>query len=118
MGSIGRTAGALAALALTACGPRAEQATELKDFSTCRTSVASQYPGTLGEIGIDAKHIEDVGNGMERCMTGFGYKYDDSKPGCQSPPDYDARHYFLMSNADCYSLASAATSGNAPAGGP
>jgi hypothetical protein len=102
-----RAAASLAALALAACAPSAEQTKALSDLNTCKISVASQYPDTPGQVGADAQHIEDVGNGMEKCMTGFGYKYDDGKPGCQSPPDYDARHYWLRSHAECYSLVSA-----------
>jgi hypothetical protein len=26
-----------------------------------------------------------VGNAMESCMTGRGYKYDEGKSGCQLP---------------------------------
>jgi hypothetical protein len=90
-------------LGLTACN--ASDPAELKSFNLCQSATARAYPDSSrpGELVVDAKHIEDVGNGMEGCMYGYGYNYDESKPGCKLPPSYDANFYFLKSNSSCYS---------------
>ena len=100
-------AGALFALVLSACGENPQMAAQKRFFEICQTSVKAQYPDTPGEIGVDAKHIEDVGNGIETCMVGSGYAYDEAKPGCQLPPPYDARFYWQKSKVECYAPHSA-----------
>ena len=104
MASINRAWWLLAVLAVAGCADPAK----MKAFGACQSSVAAQNPDTTkpGEISIDVKHIEDVGNGMESCMTGFGYKYDESKGGCEAHPTYDARYYTQRSNAVCYTSTS------------
>lgn len=96
------------ALVLAACGPHMDAAQQ-KTFDACTASAASQFPGTCrpGELCADARQIEGLGNAMESCMTGFGYKYDESKSGCQLPPPYNARFYQLKSVVGCYSSTTA-----------
>jgi hypothetical protein len=92
------------ALALAACAPQIDPALK-KTFDACTASAASQFPDTCrpGEVCADVRQIEGIGNAMESCMTGFGYKYDESKAGCQLPPPYNARFYQLKSEVSCYS---------------
>jgi hypothetical protein len=77
------TAAALVASghALAAC--HAGDPAELKAFNLCKTATAQAYPDSsaAGELSIDVKHIQDVGNAMESCMSGYEYNYDESKQG-------------------------------------
>lgn len=103
MSRMSHAAWAIAALTLAACG--GSDPAKTKVFDACRQEVATRYPDTSkpGELTIDVGRIERVGNAMESCMTEFGYKYDESKSGCQLPPPYDARYYWKKSDVECYS---------------
>ena len=102
----GKTALALLAMTtVSGCGDSPQMAAQRKVFNACQESVASRYPNTCGsgEVCVDVKHIQDEGAGMEQCMAGFSYRYDESKSGCQLPPEYNAGFYQLKSKVACYS---------------
>jgi len=96
---------AASAFALAACS--AGDPAEMKAFDSCQTAAAKMFPytPTPGQA-VDPQHTEDVGGYMESCMTGYAYKYDQSKSGCQSPSPDDPRAYLLKAKAECYSPAS------------
>jgi hypothetical protein len=92
------------ALIVGGCGPGVPKV-QLDSFNSCQSSTDARYPNTAqaGTLSVDAQHIQEVGDAMESCMSGFGYVYDEAKPNCKLPPQYDARFYFLKSNYLCYS---------------
>jgi len=97
---------AASALTLAACGPRVDPAQQ-KTFDSCSAAAAKEFPSTCrpGELCADARQIEGLGASMETCMSSLGYRYDESRTGCQLPPPYNARYYQLKSDVTCYSSA-------------
>jgi hypothetical protein len=96
-----------AALALAACsaGDPAEQ----KAFDECHAAAVSQYPSTCkpGELCVDQAQIQGMGNSMESCMISKNYMYDERKPGCILPEQWNANFFWLKNNASCYSAPTA-----------